>query len=319
MSIKYTRCRDLTLQKDGLQVVQNILNNEEIKDLRNLMWQWLNLKTKHTSNPIVKKSKNSYSSMFELYPKHGMLFQHWDFGHNPLSWQLRQHPKVIDEFKKIWNTDDLLTSFDGISVSLPCEVTKRGWNRDSEWFHTDQCYKNNDFQCIQGFVNLYDVNFGDATLRVLKGSHNLHSDFQSRFQITDSSDWHMLNVEEKQFYIDRLDLEIDIAVKAPSGSLVLWDSRTVHQGMEPLKERQSPNIRCVPYICMTPASLASQTQLKKRIKYFEERRTTNHWPHKIKVFPKTPRTFGGPLPIVEEDTLIVTPLMKKLVGYPFLK
>ena len=58
MSIKYTRCRDLTLQKDGVQVVQNILNNEEIKELRNLMWQWLNLKTKHTSNPIVKKSKN---------------------------------------------------------------------------------------------------------------------------------------------------------------------------------------------------------------------------------------------------------------------
>jgi hypothetical protein len=57
--------------------------------------------------------------------------------------------------------------------------------------------------------------------------------------------------------------------------------------------------------------------LKKRIKYFEDRRTTNHWPNKIKVFPKTPRTFGGPVPTVEKDTLIVTPLMKRLVGYPF--
>jgi hypothetical protein len=128
----------------------------------------------------------------------------------------------------------------------------------------------------------------------------------------------LLEPEEKQFYLERLDEACDICVKAPAGSLVLWDSRTVHQGMEPMKDRTKPNIRCVPYICMTPASLATQTQLKKRIKYFEEQRTTNHWPHKIKVFPEFPRTYGNKLLQVDKDTLEITPIMKKLVGYDYL-
>lgn len=313
--ITYSRCENYTLEKDGVQVVKNILSKEEVQKLQNMMWEWLNFKTKHFSNPVVKDDHKTYKTLFDLYPKHGMLFQHWDFGHNPISWYLRQHEKVINEFKKIWNTDDLLTSFDGISVSLPCEITKRGWNRDNEWFHSDQCYKRNNFECVQGFVNIFDVNFGDATLRFLRGSHALHSQFQSTFNITDSSDWHRLNEQEKKFYIDILGPESDICVKSPAGSLVLWDSRTVHQGMEPIKERKKPNIRCTPYICMTPAALISQKQLENRIKYFEDRRSSNHWPHKIKPFPRLPRTYGGPIPIVEQDTLVVTPLMKKLVGY----
>src|SRR5574344_1004379 len=130
MEIYYSRCNNYTLEKDGVQVVQNIITTEEIKKLQNMMWEWLKFKTKHLLNPVVKNRPETYRSMFELLPKHGMLFQHWDFGHNPLSWYLRQHPKVINEFKKIWNTDELLTSFDGISVSLPCEITNCGWNRN---------------------------------------------------------------------------------------------------------------------------------------------------------------------------------------------
>lgn len=104
-----------------------------------------------------------------------MLLQHWDVGHNPVSWNVRQNSKVIKAFEDIWNTDDLLTSFDGLSISLPCEYTKRGWYRGNTWWHTDQSYLRNDFECVQGLVNLYDVNPGDATLRVM---HDVS--FQSR-------------------------------------------------------------------------------------------------------------------------------------------
>lgn len=315
----YSNCDNLTLEKDGVEVIKDIISKDEILNLRKTMWEWLNFKTKHTSKPVLEGKRETYSSLFELYPKHGMLFQHWDFGHNPISWELRQNIKIINEFKKIWNTDDLLTSFDGISVSLPCEDTGRGWTRNKEWFHTDQSYKTNDFKCVQSFVNIYNVNQGDGTLRILKGSHKLHKDFQHKFNISSSSDWYMLNEEEKNFYTERLDEDCDICVIAPAGSLVLWDSRTIHQGMEPSKTRNKPNIRCVPYICMTPAFLATQTQIKKRIKYFEEKRTTNHWPHKVKVFSKTPRSFGGNIPVVEEDNIIITDIMKKLVGYNYLK
>jgi hypothetical protein len=315
----YNNCKNFTLEDDGVEVVENVLTVDEISTLQDKMWEWLNFKTKYTSKPIIRKNPLTYVSIFELFPKHGMLFQHWDFGHNPLSWSIRQNKNVIAKFSSIWGTDDLLTSFDGISVSLPCEMTKRGWNRGKEWFHSDQCFKRNTFECAQGLVNLFDVCDGDGTLRVLKGSHKLHGAFQEKFKITDSSDWCLLNEEQKQFYVDRLDVNSDICVKAPAGSLVLWDSRTIHQGMEPQKGRKEHNIRCVPYVCMTPASLASQSQLKKRVKYFEERRTCNHWPHKIKVFGKTPRTYGQSVPRVDNDILEETELMKKLVGYHSLK
>lgn len=316
----YNDCKFFTLEEDGVEVVENVLSKNEIVDLQNKMWEWLNFKTKNTRAPVVKENSNTYGTMFELFPKHGMLFQHWDFGHNPLSWSVRQNKNVIDKFSSIWKTHDLITSFDGISVSLPCEVTKRGWSRGKEWFHSDQCFKNNHFECVQGLVNIFDVFEGDGTLRVLRASHKLHGSFQDKFKIKDSGDWCLLNEEQKQFYVDRLDSNADICVKAAAGSLVLWDSRTIHQGMEPQRSRRVSNIRCVPYICMTPASLASQAQLKKRIKYFEERRTCNHWPHKIKVFGKQPRTYGQPVPVVDTDIdLEVTDLMKKLVGYDFLK
>ena len=316
----YQNCKDFSLGTDGVQVVEGVLNEHELVKLREKMWHWLHFKTQHTSKPVVKNDQTTYKSLFELFPKHGMLFQHWDFGHNPLSWYLRQHPKVIAEFKEIWKTDELLTSFDGISVSLPCEATGRGWTRHKEWFHTDQCYKRNGFECAQGLINLFDVREGDGTLRVLRGSQALHAEAQECFKIKSSSDWCLLTPEQKQFYVDRLDEDADMCVKAPAGSLVLWDSRTIHQGMEPQRSRERPNIRCVPYVCMTPAALATKKQLMKRVEYFEKRRTCNHWPHKIKVFPVTPRTYNKDImpPRVDKDTLEVTELMKKLVGYDYL-
>jgi len=312
----YSDCENLTLENDGVEVVKDILEEKEVKILQQRFWEWLHFKTRHTKNPVIEKKHETYVSIFELFPKHGMLFQHWDFGHNPISWTIRQNKKVIDKFSSIWKTSDLITSFDGISVSLPPEITNRGWSRGEEWFHSDQCFKRNSFECVQGLVNIFDVYEKDATLRVLKGSHKLHSDFQNKFQIEKSTDWHLLNNEEKQFYIDHLGPDSDICVKAPAGSLVLWDSRTIHQGMEPQKERNQKSIRCTPYVCMVPRSQASENQIKKRIKYFEEQRTCNHWPHKIKVFGKKPRLYPGQtVPMVEKDSIEITDLMKKLVGY----
>lgn len=311
----YRYCHNFTLEKDGCQVIENVVSESKLIELRQLMWQWLEYKTQYLNIPVEKSNPASYRSLFQLYPKHGMLFQHWDFGHNPISWALRQDENVIQCFRDIWKTDRLLTSFDGISISLPCEVTGRGWTRGNEWFHSDQCFQRNDFECVQGLVNLYDVNDGDGTLRVLRSSHTLHKDFQQKFQIQSTSDWLILNQQHKKFYMDILGKESDICIKAKAGSLVLWDSRTIHQGMEPLRGREKQNIRCVPYICMTPASFASPNQLKKRIKYFKDKRTCNHWPHKIKPFSRLPRTYGNAMPKIAYDDVQETILMRKLVGY----
>jgi hypothetical protein len=327
-TFKYDECKNFTLENDGVEVVENVLSAEEIQFLQSKMWELLNFKTKYTSKPVVENDPSTYGSLFELAPTNGQLFQHWDFGHNFLSWRIRQNKKIIDKFASIWGTNDLLTSFDGISVSLPCEVTNRGWYTGKEFFHLDQSLKRNKFECVQGLVNLFDVFEGDGTLRVLKGSHKLHEEFQKQFKIN-SSNWYQLKEEDqKQFYIDRLGEDSDICVKAPAGSLVLWDSRTVHQGMKPQRNRKTikterlpyGNIRCVPYVCMTPARLASQSQLRKRIKYFKERKTCNHCPHKLKKFGIKPYIPGVVFPRVDNDLFLEeTELIKNLVGYKYYR
>ncbi len=310
--MQYTYCDQLSLKEDGITVINDVLNDDEIDYAKNMMWDYLSHITKHMPIPIDKLQTDTYKSFYNLYPKHGMLLQNWDVGHNPMSWYVRQNAKVVDAFKSIWNTGDLLTSFDGLSISLPPEYTNRGWYANKDWLHTDQSYLASGFQCVQGLVNLYNVDDGDATLRVLQKSHNFQTTFRDTFNITNKSDWYKLNDTEKQFYMDKGCT--DICVKAKAGSLILWDSRTIHQGIEPQKKRSRPNIRCALYVCMEPKSKATSRQVEKKKNAFLQRRTTNH-SVKCKLFPKRPYTYGAPLYEVDPVLVEETDFMRKLSGF----
>lgn len=42
-------------------------------------------------------------------------------------------------------------------------------------------------------------------------------------------------------------------ILAPKGSLILWDSRTIHTAVLPSNKRNNPkNVRFVVYVCMMP-------------------------------------------------------------------
>jgi hypothetical protein len=98
--------------------------------------------------------------------------------------------------------------------------------------------------------------------------------------------------------------------------MVFWDSRTIHCGQEAIKERSKPNMRCVAYICMTPRDKATKKILEKKQKAYNDMRTTNHWPHKPKLFPLVPRTYGQPLPTVRSLPIAeLSPLGLRLAGF----
>jgi hypothetical protein len=152
-----------------------------------------------------------------------------------------------------------------------------------------------------------DVNDGDATLSIMEGSNNYHSEFGDRFNITDTGNWYKLTKEQEQFYIEK---GCNIRnIKCPKGSLVFWDSRTIHCGVEASKTRQIPNFRAIIYLCYMPRELCSKANLKKKQKAFDELRTTTHYPCNIKLFSKKPRTYGK---IVEEITPVQAPLLNAL-------
>jgi len=304
-----------TLEEFGVAIIPSVIQGDELEGMRTGMWDYLEGITSQFERPIDRKDNKTWVEYLKLYPKHSMLLQQYQIGHAQYIWDLRQNEKVVNIFSQFWDVpnEDLLVSFDGASFHFPPEDTNRGWYRKT-WYHTDQSYQRPDFECMQSWVTAYDVEEGDATLAFMEKSHIYHEEFQKEFSITDKSDWYKHTEEEQAFYSNKGCEEKRI--KCPAGSMVFWDSRTIHCGTESTRKRENKKIRNVAYICMRPRSYASKASLKKKITALENIRTTSHWPDKPKLFAVNPRTYGGPLPNVKDiDPPILSELGKKLAGY----
>jgi hypothetical protein len=305
-----------TVAQYGVAIIPALLNEDECAKMAVGMWNTLEDITQTWDEPINRDNPDSWKHIRKLFPLHSMLIQHWTVGHAQFIWNLRENPKCAAVFAQIWgcNVEDLLVSFDAVSFHMPPETTNIGWHKNT-WYHSDQSFTNTGFKCIQSWVTAFDVNEGDGTLAFYESSNQFHSEFGATFGITDKSNWYKINEEAQiQFYADRGCVEKRI--KCPAGSMVLWDSRTIHCGVEPEKGRSSPNFRCVAYLCYMPRSLATATELKKKIKAFEEMRMTSHWPCKVKLFGKTPMTYGQPVAeILALERPEIYALGRRLVGY----
>lgn len=310
----------LTLEKYGVAIIPNVINAEQCTTMRTGMWESIEHITQNFEVPMKKDDVKTWKSFSQLFPLHSMLLQRYGISHSQYYWNLRQNTDIVDIFATLWNVnrDELLVSFDGLSLHLPPEQTGRGWYKNNNWMHVDQSYTRNNFECVQSFLTANEIREGDATLTFLEGSHNLHKKVGKKFKIEDKSDWYKLNEKEYDYYLKKGCKEK--CIKCPPGSLVLWSSQTVHAGKEPLKERKVENERCIIYLCYLPRERASQTNLKKKIKAFEEMRTCNHWPDKPKLFPVNPRTYGAKLPIIPSiEPPVLNNLGKRLAGYELTK
>jgi len=302
------------LEEHGAAIIPSVLDDAACERMQSQMWDFIEIISSKWSTPIRRDDTTTWVGIYKLSPPHGMLIQHWGVGQSQASWDVRQNPAVVDVFRAFWNCPDLLTSFDGISFSMPPEITHRGWHRDTK-FHTDQNYKMPGFKCMQSWVTPLDVDAGDATLTLLLGSHVYHAEFAKTFDIKEADNWYALNPEQQAWYLSKPGVRhVDVICKA--GDMVCWDSRTIHCGKRPIKGRANPKLRMVSYICMQPKEMASKKDLEKKRKAVEELRTTTHWPTKPKLFGKSPRNYGVPWP---EMTLppapILTDIGRALAGY----
>lgn len=282
------------LNEYGVAIIPAVLSSEECEESLQFVHQFYENLTKNMDTPYNHNDPRTYRTLAELHQLHSMLYQGYGIGQCQGSWNVRQHPKIYEAFTRIWNDDDLLTSMDGLAYQIAPEVmtgprSDVGFHKHT-WYHTDQSYTRNDLECIQGQVPLFDVAPGDATLMVLEGSHRYHKAFAERFGARSLGDWCLLEQQgkergegHKQFYFDMGCTERRIS--CPSGSLVLWDSRTIHCGGEPIQGRPNPDHwRSVVYVCMTPRNLCDKANMDLRKKAFRDLETTSHWPHRLNIF-----------------------------------
>lgn len=300
----------------GVAVIPNIIDGQNLLNMQTGVWDTVEELTSYMDIPVDRNDPDTWESWYSLLPGHDMLLQTFSVGHSQFIWDIRQNPKVSDVFAKIWSCEpsELISSFDAMSFHVPPEITGHGWYDDDDWYHVDAAYTIPEFECVQGFVTGFNINEGDATLTVLEGSHKYHQYIKTEFDITSDNDWFRLNEEQLEFYKEKGCNRVNI--KASAGSLVLWDSRTVHCGMKPLKTRKEPNFRLVTYMCMTPREWCSDEVLQIRRDALTNLYMTSHCPHRPKIFPKIPNVHEDYIPDVPEMSRPkLTKLGKKLSGF----
>lgn len=292
-----------TISAHGVAVIPSVFNSNECAEAKTLANNFLASTFEQPGDNVCMENAARWRNISRnFYAKHGGLIQHFGIGQSDFAWYARSKPQVIDIFKTLWNvkhTRDLVVSFDGANVTPPPERTGLGWqSADKMWLHTDQSERKKTICSVQGMVNLVDVDEGDATLLVIRGSNNLHAAFFAHFGLSAKGDWQILTQEHVDWFLaqeyapgKRCEL---MAVKARAGDMIFWDSRTIHMGLAPSRGRaHADRWRYVVYVAMFPRCTLTAVQLRKRILYVNDGRTTNHWGTKL--FAATPHTYGAPL------------------------
>ncbi|WP_396189506.1 phytanoyl-CoA dioxygenase family protein, partial [Flavobacterium sp.] len=252
------------LEENGYTVIDNVLTEDEVKYARECFDEWLN------DNEQIKKIHDKIS------PR-GIL-KHLEVGHQRHAWYIRTRPQVQEVFENLWNTDDLVVSFDG-----SCWIRADTKKRDGVWTHTDQAPNKKGLTCYQGFVALTEN--VHRSLVVYEGSHKLHEEYAKEKNLKSSKNWLLIEQE----YLNKIH-DMRHVVHAKAGSLVLWDSRTFHQNQYGGKCNEE---RIVQYVSFLPRSGLTKKMYEKRKDYFIRRRTTSHWAYPVKVNGLQPQNDGN--------------------------
>ena len=254
------------LKKKGYCIVRNVISEAECQYAYKLFHDW-------------KNSIENHDQIHDQINPHG-IYKYHEAGHTRHAWYLRTHPNIQNIFKQIWKTNELIVSFDGC-----CYISKNCRKKDNCWTHSDQAPTSEGLKCYQGYVSL--TNNEERTFVVYEGTHLVHYEYFKRRGINNSKNWNLIPSEDLECIKNKRKV-----LNVTRGSLVIWDSRIFHQNQygKPNSEE-----RIVQYICYLPKNHSSNNKKmrEKRKRYFDERRTTSHWPVPVRVNGKQPQTFGN--------------------------
>ncbi|KAK7911855.1 hypothetical protein PG985_014336 [Apiospora marii] len=271
----YNDWRD-EFHKNGCVVIKNVITPERAQYYADKQIQWL----KNFELGFDEKDPSTWTAdHLPVSFKGGMYFLYGS-AHEKMSWEARMEPAVRDIFAKLWGTNELICSFDGMNISMP-KRTDVQW---SPWPHCDQNPRRKGMQAVQGLLNYSPNGENDGGLVLMKGSAKLFNEFFAEKR--DSADHEDAPPPELEFMDLFLFSKKDVKwfedrgcelvkINMEAGDFVLWDSRTMHYAKFP----EGDQIRNVQYICMTPRQFADEEALAAKKWCFENYVGTTHWPH----------------------------------------
>lgn len=269
------------LEEFGYCVIPQVLTAAETEVLYQRVWHeyiekaWPNCKMDDRSN---WKEAFPMPNLYGIFAESAAQIQ--------VMWDLRQDPRIVDVFAKIWGTRDLIVSMDGMAILCPPEIRT---GHAEPWFHVDQTrikghesiphtntiHPSIDFgsdsllktnaSIIQGQFLFEDSFSGDGGFYCIPKSHLRFNEFApqlealSRLEVAAEEELQSRNRYLLNFFgldTGRSDTSYRIKhITAPRGSLILWDARTVHWNQYASKERskkENSKVGMAGYLCYVP-------------------------------------------------------------------
>ncbi len=331
------------LEELGYCVIPGVLSTQETELLYQRVWHefvekaWPNCRMDDRSN---------WKEAFPIHNKYGIFAG--PAGQTQLMWDIRQDPRIVDVFAHVWNTKDLIVSMDGLSIMCPPEIREGFFE---PWPHVDQgtfrrtdnaSYNTNppiDFvsessiktnpYTFQGQFLFEDSSDGDGGFYCIPKSHLRFTEFAPQIEAIDAQE---ISKDEKkkarkEYLLAFFGHGTDESgnpycmkhITAPRGSLILWDSRTLHWNQHASKDRSHPKVRMVGFLCYVPKARLTNEGRTLRREAFEKGVSTGHNPS----YPELKysaghiaQEFEGYLedPSYTQPKIHLTPLGESLLG-----
>ena len=270
------------LEREGYVVLKETLTKQQAGKTLNLLWDYL----EELDTGIPRKDPKTWADNRWPPAAHGGILPSYGIGHSKSQWYLRSIPNVKKAFAKIWGTEDLLTSFDGVSLWRPWNINPQ-WKTESgqTWFHIDQHpISRPGKQCVQGLVNLLPTSEEIGGNVMVPGSHkffkNIPQEYEERLAKLP------LGVDHFRFPNDdpKLSSQKPIMCHMEVGDMLLWDSRTIHCSNSGsfLPKKTNELIRAASLICMMPKEKSNPSVIKQRREAVEKVISTTNWSDKFR-------------------------------------
>jgi len=269
------------LRRDGYVVLPQVLTENEVNEARGLLWDWL----ESLGSGISRHDSSTWSDVNWPGDFSTGITTSYGAAQSKAAWFVRGIPAVKEAFRRVWNTDDLITSMDSMIIWRPWWLNGESENSKPKGLrlHMDQNpFTEAGFQCLQGMVPLWPSDGDIGGLRVVPRTH------LDEAQESIRNENETLKFAQRFCPVKNAKFEREWKlVEAQPGDLILFDSRLVHGshvgiGKNPdLDDHKSPELaRCAVTVCMMPRKGVPKDVLKDRLEAFKKGLCMTHLPTK---------------------------------------
>lgn len=197
-----------------------------------------------------------------------------------LAWRARLHPNVKEVFALIFavGAGDLSVGMDKVFFSAPDTPST---DRNHQWLHVDQNHHTGlTHLCYQGVLYVWPSGPTSSTTAVWPGSHR-DDVYQQRIMSAPESNIDRQYVplnDIPDFELRSKAVSLTRRIPVPSGALLLWDSRAVHQGWH-----GGPRL-AVP-VCWEPRERVDIQTSARKMRFSAAGLPTSHSPSEGRLHP----------------------------------